>query len=408
MQINLNRLRRDLKEFAEIGYKKEAGVTRLAFSEPDLQARELLSTKMEEIGLNATRDAAANIIGRWDRQTRDDSGKAIVIGSHLDTVSNGGMFDGALGVLAGLECVRAMKAGDYVPEHPIEIIDFSDEEGSHGIGTFGSRAMVGNLTREDIFKQHKPGTPPLAEELSSLGIDLEDTLKRGRDLEKISNYLELHVEQGPKLDALSKPVGVVTGIVGISKYFLSIQGEADHAGTTPLQDRDDALVKAAKCIQEVPRIVAGQDKQMVGTIGELEVLPNVSNVVPGKVECLLELRSDENKNIEEVRGKVADYLENLDTRNEIKKISHTGPTELPTSIQDVIASACGSRDVPYHHMYSYAGHDAKSFAAEVPTGMIFVPSIDGKSHCPDECTDWEDIKAGAQILLDTIIRLDED
>ena len=396
MKINLDRIRKNLLAVGEIGRAETGGIDRLAFSPEYYEAAGVLKNLFLQQGLETHIDLVGNVIGR--REGEMDL-PVIMIGSHLDTVKNGGLYDGALGVIAGLECVAALNDHQLKTKHPIEIVAFNAEEGSEMGGTFGSRVMMGS---QDLLEAGLPG------KLVGYGLSLQAVENSAKDPRSIQAFLELHIEQGGFLHKNNIPVGVVSGIAGITRYAIVIKGEANHAGTTPMDMRKDALTMAAALLLKINEISHNIGRPFVSTVGQLIVKPGAVNVIPGEVHLVLEMRDmDRGKiqlaleEIQEFTGKFSDFQFKIDQLIDKPTVA-TDPL-----ITGIIREACAGLGVDYEVMPSGAGHDAKEMAAKVPIGMIFVPSRDGKSHCPEEFTEWSDIEIGVQVLFDTIIQLDK-
>lgn len=395
MNIDLERLKTNLQTIGGIGRVESGGIDRLAFSpQYDEAAGKLLSLFARQ-GLKAEIDVVGNVIGRREG-TRDLP--AILIGSHLDTVRNGGLFDGALGVMAAFECICTLNDHAIRTDHPIEIVAFNAEEGSEMGGTFGSRVLIGN---QDFTE------PGLSDKLSRYDLTLEDLARSVRDPQAISAFLELHIEQGGFLDTSGIPIGVVSGIAGITRYAITISGEANHAGTTPMDLRRDALTMAARLLLEIEGISHRIGRPFVSTVGQLIVQPGAVNVIPGEVDLVLEMRDMDRNRIAEALDQIREYTNQYPAYQfTIKELIDKPTVETDAGIMELIRQACAQREIACEIMPSGAGHDAKEMAAKVPIGMIFVPSQGGKSHCPEEFTDWADAGRGAQVLLDTLIALD--
>jgi hydantoinase/carbamoylase family amidase len=401
--VNTERLWSDLQELGKIGFVKGRGVTRLALSDADIAAKEWLTERMKEAGLEVHMDAATNVIGKLKSATEKDT-KIVAVGSHLDTVPQGGMFDGALGVLAGLECVRVLQENKIGLPWNLEIINFSDEEASHNAGTIGSRAMMGKLSRNEIYRSKEKGIPTFAEDMKRLGKDPDRIGEAVRNPKIFKVFLELHVEQGSLLEARGIDIGAVTGIVGIYRYIVNILGKADHAGTTPMSLRDDALVKAAPIFTLLPQWVRARNPEMVGTIGQISLEPGVTNVVPGKCIFIVELRSMRPEDMAAIRDLLREWV-GKHRGSSIKTIYEKDSVELSKPVIDTIVRAAEIEGLSVIRMASGAGHDSQSCAPYVPTGMIFVPSRGGKSHCPEEWTDAQQAANGCRVLLRTILEL---
>jgi hydantoinase/carbamoylase family amidase len=323
----------------------------------------------------------------------------------MDAVLHGGKFDGAAGLCCSLEALRAIQESGLLIPCPLELIVFTDEEGAHYAGTFGSRAMLNLLVEDEIYKSRGSGCPFLAQSLERMGKDPLQSGKAARSPSEFRAFLELHIEQGPVLDSLGIPVGVVEGIVAIDRHMVEVEGKAGHAGTTPMHLRDDALVKAAGFVTAVNRAVRSLGSDIVGTIGEMKVHPGAFNIIPGRVEMTLDLRSMKKSLLRSARGKIRDVLRSTPGARLETVLSKDG-SRMDRKIMDLIEESCRQRGVSWKRMGSGAGHDAMTFPTRgIPTGMIFIPCKEGKSHCPEESIRWEDAAIGAQVLADTMVRI---
>ncbi|MGD9568443.1 MAG: M20 family metallo-hydrolase [Sedimentibacter sp.] len=397
MKVNTNRLKENIINIGEIGKTSLGGITREAYSKEYFEALNELKELMEEQGLDVKVDRVGNLFGR--RKGSKDL-PAIMIGSHLDTVKNGGLLDGNLGVISALECIYVLNENKIITNHPIEIVAFNAEEGSEMGGTFGSRVMVGrqNINEEGLF-----------EKLAKYNMTLRNIEESVKDPKEIKAFLELHIEQGGNLESKNIPIGVVNGIAGITRYKITVKGEANHAGTTPMSLRKDALTMAAKLILKIDEISKAMGDPFVSTIGFIKANPGSINVIPGEVELVLEMRDLEKEKIEIVFKKIEDYTKTiLDYEFIFEFLIDKPPVRTNEVITKFIEQVCVDKGIKYEVMASGAGHDAKEIANKIPTGMIFIPSKGGKSHCPEEFTKWDDISLGAQVLLDSIIRVDRD
>lgn len=397
MKINLERVKRDILKIGSIGKNGEDGVTRLAFSQEYRQAAASLKKLMQEAKLKVSEDKVGNLSGL--RKAKNNNQSHISFGSHLDTVKNGGLFDGTLGVIAALECMRTLDENNYLTNHPLEMFAFNAEEGSEVGGTFGSRVMTGLVDLE---------SKSLLEGLPIYDLEIEDLKNSIRNLDQINSFLELHIEQGPFLDSNSIPIGIVDGIAGITRYQITAKGDTNHAGTTSMKLRKDAMTGAAKLIAGIEEIAQGFGEGFVATIGKLKIYPGAVNVIPGKVDFVLELRDLDQKRIDSAVNQIKEKAEtiekiNFDFKERVKKT----PVQLDKNIMEILKENSDKLKLESAVMASGAGHDAKAFAKKIPTGMIFVPSKNGKSHCPEESTNWNDIEKGVQLLLNTIIDLDK-
>jgi allantoate deiminase len=401
--VNTERLWSDLQELGKIGLVEGGGVTRLALSDADIAAKEWLTKRMKEAGLEVHMDAATNVIGKLKSTPVRDS-KAVAVGSHLDTVPQGGMFDGALGVLAGLECARVLQENKIGLPWDLEIINFSDEEASHNAGTVGSRAMMGTLSRDEIHRSKEKGIATFAEDMKRLGKDPDRIGEAIRNPKMFKALLELHIEQGSLLETRGIDIGAVTGIVGIYRYSVEVLGKTDHAGTTPMSLRDDALVKAAPIFALLPQWVRARNPEMVGTTGQISLEPGATNVVPGKCMFTVELRSMKPEDMAAIRDLLREWV-GKHKGSSVETIYEKDNVELSKSVIDTIVQATEIEGLSVIRMVSGAGHDSQSFAPYVPTGMIFVPSKGGKSHCREEWTDAQQAANGCRVLLRTILEL---
>ena len=400
IKVNLNRLKENLIELGWIGYNGnnknlpygDNGITRLAYSKEYKKADKFVGNLMEKAGLKVYRDSVGNLYGTL---TSPETDEHIMIGSHIDTVPEGGMFDGALGVLGALETVQTLIENDYSNNNNLTVVAFTGEEGTEIGGTLGSRCFTGEI---ELNKKE-------LEFFKNKGINSEDLMKTKIDKEKIKNYLEMHIEQGEVLKNEDISIGVVKGIVGIARYKVTVIGEANHAGTTPMKLRDDALVKASKLITKVNEIVEDIGGDLVGTVGQIDVEPGAVNVIPGRVEFTIELRDMEKANINQVMIKTKSSL----NKNElmIEDILYEESVYLNEKVQNIIKKSAQKLNYDFKEMISGAGHDANPLSKITSTGMIFVPSHRGISHSPEEWTDWKEIQKGIEVMLEAVKSLDK-
>ncbi|MEW6080345.1 MAG: M20 family metallo-hydrolase [Bacillota bacterium] len=389
---SVKRLQEDLEALSLIG-RHGQGVSRTAFSPADMEARGFVRELMARAGMEARMDPAGNV---WGSLCGKEPGlPSLVIGSHLDTVPEGGRFDGALGVLAGIECLRTLGEGQATRGRTIEVVGFSDEEGTLTSGYFGSRAMLGRLSTRE---RHDLGdeTSDLYRTLVAAGLSPGEVLRAGRDPLGIHCYIELHAEQGMTLEEMGYSIGVVTGIVGINRYTVEIPGTARHAGTTPMRLRDDAIVKASRFILRMHEYVLGLEEQAVLTAGWLRVFPGAYNIVPGKVQVGVEARSMDPGLLDQAEAEMARVLEPLG--GHVNLLSSDAPALLDDGVRQALAAAASKEGYASHPMRSGAGHDASIMARSVPSGMIFIPSRDGLSHCPQEWSAPWHLEAGLRVL----------
>lgn len=399
MNINADRLWQDLDTLARIGRGADGGVTRVAYSPADREGRAWVQAQMREAGLTVRTDAAGNTIGLYPGQ---ESLPPLTLGSHTDTVPNGGRYDGALGVLAALACVRALHAAGVRLRHPVELINFAAEEATMSEGTVGSQAMVGLLKPKLIHQLAWDGRP-VSEHLREAGLDPAAITEARRPAGSLAAYLELHIEQGGILEAAGVPIGVVEGIVGIRRYTAGFRGFANHAGTTLMAGRQDALVMAAPFITTVRDLAVRRG--IVGTIGSLRVQPGAPNVIPGYVELDVETRSLRESELDEAEAELAGLANQAGA--EWRQVGRKPPVESDPRLLTALTSACEELGLPYRRMPSGAGHDAMCIAAIAPQAMLFVPSRGGISHSPQEFTSPEHCTNGARVLLAALLKLDE-
>jgi len=385
--------------------------TRRAFSPLFEDARAWLQQEFANAGLNVRRDAAGNLIGR--RAGRDDTRKPIITGSHCDTVMSGGRFDGIIGVLAGIEVAHTLKEHDITLEHPFEVIDFLSEEPSdYGISCVGSRALCGQLTA-DMLASPNPQGETLAEGIRRIGGNPDALTTALRAAGDTAAFVELHIEQGPVLETRQLPIGVVTNIVGIRRVQITIQGQPDHAGTTPMDIRRDALVGAARVIDAAHRrasALSGNPHYVVATVGRIAITPNAANAVPGQAQLTLEVRSDSNAILdsfpEAVMAELTAELQGLRLTADVIPLSRAHPTDCSPLVMQAIEAAANRLDYATMRLPSGAGHDAMYMAPTGPIGMIFIPCLGGRSHCPEEWIDASQLLDGTRVLYETIMELD--
>ncbi len=410
LQINSGRLERFLRGLSQIGKDPRGGTSRIAFSRQDQAGREWVMEQMRKAGLEVWVDAAANIHGR--RPGRHPNAPAILFGSHIDTVPRGGNFDGCLGSLGALEVMLTLEDKGAATRHPLEMLIWSNEEGTHlGMGFFGSRAATVGIEPHELDVTDDEGTTQ-AEWLRLYGQDPERIDTARLDRAKIAACLELHIEQGPLLFREGVQIGVVEGIVGISRYEVNISGAANHAGTTPMNDRRDALFAAARLTQAVREEIVSKPGRQVGNVGFIQASPGATNVIPGHVKMPIELRDLDQAVIDDMMERIERRARRVGQEDNVTiHIQVTGQEEsalTDSSVQDVIEKAAQHSGLSTLRMPSGAGHDAQLLARfGVPTGMIFVASKDGVSHSPREWTEWEDCARGVEVLYRTVLALDD-
>ncbi len=408
LRINGSRLNRSLAELGRIGETPE-GMQRIAFSPADVEGREYTISLMRRAGLETRIDPAANIIGRMSGS--DPSLPAIAMGSHTDTVPSGGKYDGALGVLAAIECAQTLADHGLVLRHPIETLVFTNEEGTRfHRWLIGSRAMVGQLEPEDLAAIDDEGIS-LEARMADIGGDLSRVAEAARKPGDLAAYFELHIEQGPSLHQAGIPIGVVTGITGRATFDVEVTGTANHAGTTPMGDRRDALVSASRLVLAVNKLSAELETCRVATVGSIQAHPNTVNVVPGNVRVGLEFRDISMDALaaaeRELRQAAAEIGASDGVKMEIHRHRFTNSVPIEHSMQDLVEEAAAKTGLAHARVPSGAGHDAQAIAAITNMAMLFVPSADGISHAPQEYSTPEDCANGAQALLELLLLADE-
>lgn len=408
LRTNAARLRERLDALSVFGRPAggdfSSGVSRVAYSDADVAGRAYITRLMQGGGLNPRVDAAGNLFGR--RAGTDANAAPVLFGSHIDSVPNGGNFDGDLGTLGAIEVIETLNAARVTTRRALEVVVWANEEGvAFNNGLDGSRAVAGHVEPGELDKVWN-------------GMKKSDALRKiGGDPAKLESarlrsgafhcYLELHIEQGGSLEEAGIPIGVVDGIVGIDRYDVEIRGFANHAGTTAMANRRDALVAASHLTLAVDEIVRREPGRQVGTVGQLNVTPNAPNVVPGLVKLTVELRDLDSAKVARLAGQVRERARQIaaQTRTEIemRPASHHEPALATPEVQKAIEAAAAKLGLSTRHLPSGAGHDAQMMSTLGPMGMIFVPSVGGISHAPRELTKWEDCARGADVLLHTVL-----
>ncbi|WP_147532963.1 M20 family metallo-hydrolase [Bacillus marasmi] len=410
-KINIERLASSINELSRFGLNENNGLDRTTFTESELEAREWLKSELQKINLNVRVDEAANI---WaTRQGTNNALPVIVFGSHIDTVPNGGKYDGALGVLMALEVMKVLEENQIRTRHPFEIVSFSAEEPNpFGLSTFGSRAITGKLNANDLIGVKDPQGKLLTEAVKSAGGDPEKFEAAVRHPHEISAYVEVHIEQGKRLLKRNIPVGVVTAITGIYREEVTIFGEANHSGTTLMEDRKDALAVASELILSLEKICKSYPvKEVVGTVGKLSLQPNSPNIIPAQVDFTLEIRGATKNEINEVLLQWSNKVEEIKNNRSVAVKREILLNQAPAPMDDKVIEVMMEQAKQLYYepllLGSMAGHDATHMASITKSGMLFVPSLDGKSHCPEEESRLEDIEIVANVLLNTLLALDK-
>ena len=404
--IDRERLWNRLAEMSAIGAQEGGGVTRRSFTGEERAAKDLVISYMEEAKLFVYEDAIGNLFGRLEGS--DPEGLPVLVGSHLDSVVNGGNFDGPLGVLAGVEVLQTMRDLRQVSRHPIEVVAFTDEEGARfGFGMLGSRALAGTLTAEDLQRTDENGVS-IAEAMREYGLDPERLREAARSAGSARAYVEVHIEQGSVLENERLPVGVASGLTGSVRLQFTLHGEARHAGTTPMSLRRDALAAAAEAISLVES-EAAETGTLVGTVGQLELKPGGINVIPGWVSFSLDLRDMDRERRDRVEERILRGVEGICKKRKIelrvKTLQRNDPVLCSQFVQSAARRACEKLGLRSCSLPSGAGHDGMQLAGLCPMGMILVRSQDGISHSPDEYSSKEDCADSARVLYHTALIL---
>ncbi|UYG97519.1 Zn-dependent hydrolase [Cytobacillus firmus] len=383
------------------------GTTRLTYSQEDLLARQYIKERMKAVGLTVREDGLGNIFGKLDGSLKD--APSVLVGSHFDSVPNGGSYDGPAGVVAGLEVAALFTEYGLTPKYSLEVIALIEEEGSRfGGGLMGSRGMTGLLAEEDFKALKDKDGITTVEAMEKIGLD--PSLPKVRDPQTVKAYLELHIEQGPVLEEKNIPIGVVETIVGLTQLEVTVKGKAGHAGTTPMDRRSDALVAAAGMITQFPGLAAAEGEGTVVTTGRLQVYPNGANVIPDQTVFSVDIRSGREEHVQNVIQKVKELAESyLDSGLEItvEQLLYIQPKEMNKEIVSLLKEKSSKLGFPSCSINSGAGHDAMVFADYTSTGMLFIPSKNGLSHCPEEWSDSRHIAEAVQILFEAAIELTE-
>ncbi len=402
-RLNGERLLQHLNAMAAIGKDPAGGVSRIAYSEADRQGRDYVLGLMRDAGLTVTIDAAGNISGR--RAGSDPKLPTLVLGSHIDSVPQGGNFDGIVGSLSAVEIAQTLAENHVTLRHPLEVLIFQNEEG----GLSGSRAVSGELREEELSLPTRSGKT-LREGITFSGGDPSHLEAARRKPGDIFAYLELHIEQSGSLEAEKINIGVVEGIVGNHRWDVTIDGIANHAGTTPMNQRHDALLAAAKFIEAVNRVVTSLSGRQVATVGRIQVLPGAYNIVPGKVILGLDVRDLEEARIDMLFGKMHDEADQIasasGTKFSFKEIVADLPALTDPRLRQIIADSAKQLNLTTKTLPSGATHDAQSIARLAPIGMIFIPSIGGISHAPEELSHPQDVLNGANVLFLSALQVD--
>ncbi|MGE6720113.1 Zn-dependent hydrolase [Peribacillus frigoritolerans] len=394
------RIEKQINDLSEFTSTPGEGTTRLTYSKEDLLTRNYIKNKMLEYGLTVKEDGFGNIFGKLEGTLKD--APSVLLGSHFDSVPNGGAYDGPAGVIVALEVAALFAENQLTPKYPLEIVALIEEEGARfGGGLMGSRGIVGTLS-EESFKnlKDKDGITTI-EAMSKIGLDF--SLPKRRNPNSIKAFLELHIEQGPILEEKNIPIGVVEAIVGLTQFEVTIEGKAGHAGTTPMDRRTDALVAAAQIISQLPSFAIEEGEGTVITTGRLDVLPNGANVIPNKVVFSVDIRSSKEEHINNVIRRMKELIESYQVQGihtTAEQLLYMPLKILSNEIKALLKDKSSDLEIPYCSIDSGAGHDAMVFSDVTDVGMLFVPSKAGLSHCPEEWSDARHLANGVQIFYE--------
>lgn len=401
--VDGDRLNRRIEELSTFGRNAAGGVTRLAYSEADREACAWIEEVMRTAGLEVYVDAAGNRVGR--RPGQDGGLPPIVMGSHIDSVADGGRYDGPVGSLAAVEVAHALWELGITTQHPLEVVVFQNEEYGH----VGSRALVGDLSEADLDVMSGSGRT-IREGIAFLGGDPSKLDSVRRSPGDVAAFLEVHIEQGEVLTSTGTDIGVVEGIAGVRRWKVEVHGRANHAGSTPMDRRQDALLAASRFVDAVNRVLTSRPGPQVGTVGAFQVFPGAPDIVPGRVEASLDIRDMDEERIgalfrelEAEAGRIAQATGTVFsfTRDHVHE-----PVETHPAIRGVLEDAARELGLTSRRLLSGAGHDAQTMGRIAPVGLVFIPSVGGISHAPDEYSRPEDIRNGAAVLLRAVLRLD--
>jgi N-carbamoyl-L-amino-acid hydrolase len=406
--VDSQRLQGTLEKLSEFGRNPEGGVTRIGFSETDLAAREYVSGLMKQAGLQVRVDPAGNIFGL---RAGSEKLPILLFGSHIDSVMHGGNFDGDVGSMGAIEVIRALNDGGVRTRHPLEVVIWTNEEGNHfGLGTLGSGVAAGLLGPEILERKDDEGLT-LADWLRRYGQDPSHLTDARIPRGALAGFLELHIEQGPNLDESKIPIGVVQGIVGLKRWKCVATGFANHAGTTPMNHRKDALAAACRDVLAVREVVRAETGRQVGAVGYMKAEPGAINVIPGRAEFPVELRDLDAAKIDRMWERIQERFKQIDREENVETqctpLDDVAPARSDSAMQTAIRDAAKSLGLATMDLPSAAVQDSQQIAKVAAMGMIFVPSRDGISHSPKEFTSWQDVANGAEVLYRVVLLLDD-
>jgi hydantoinase/carbamoylase family amidase len=405
VRVSAERLGRDLDALAELGQDPAGGMTRLALSPADAQARAYVFGRMRELGMTTSHDEVGNLVGRWGPAT----GPSVMSGSHLDSVPRGGRYDGPLGVVGAVEAVRVLAEAGFAPKKPIDIVVFTGEEGSRfGRGTIGSAAWAGDVPIAEILALRDAGGIAFEDALATYA-DEGPAVPAKRPAGAVAAFVELHIEQGGVLESRRLDIGAVTAVAGLVQFVVRLAGDANHAGATPMNLRKDALAGAAEVVLGVEKAARELGGGAVATVGKLEVDPGAFNIIPGAAVLGIDARATDPALLDglerAVRDLAARAAKERGLQAEVTRRQRVAPGPLDERVIGAVERAAAAAGLRSLRMPSGAIHDALHMANHCPSGMIFIPSSGGKSHCPEELSSLDDMARGVEVLALTLAEL---
>ncbi len=408
MRININRILNHIEKISEYNTSPGEGCSRFSFTDEDRSAKDYLTGRMKELGMSVSADSVGNIRGRLEGS--DPSLPAVMCGSHIDTVIKGGNYDGILGVVCALEAAHSMVENGIKTKNPYEIIIFAEEEGvTFKYNLVGSKALTGLCRLDDIKEKKDSNGISMYERMKSFGLNPDNIENDIVDCDRIKALIEMHIEQGARLDSWKVPVGVVEAIVQLQWFEIEIRGVSNHGGATAMEHRTDPMVSAAKIISDLPGIVKKYgDETTVATAGRIVCIPNMPNIIAESVKFTVDLRSNNKAVQSNILNIIKERLHQFEEEGFsciIKTLTEAEGVDLDPGIINIIKEAAEEEKIDCREMVSGANHDCGIMAKMVPAGMIFVPSVDGRSHCKEEFTKADDIEKGCQVLFRTLLKL---
>lgn len=404
--VNGSRLLRTIRDLSQIGRVADEGISRFTLTESDLQARRYVKQLMEEAGLSIRIDEFANIIGSNKSEDTIDV-SPVLCGSHIDTVPRGGPLDGAYGVLSAIEAARTINENQLPSNKPIEVVVFTEEEGRRFPSFIGSLGLTGSIKKEDAYRLKDREGVSFGDAMANVGLTPSELSHESLKTGNVAAYVELHIEQGPVLETEQISIGIVDSIVGVEQFIVKLEGEAGHAGTSPMNQRHDTLVATSRIVLGIDHLA--KEHGFVATVGSLALSPNAANVIPGETTFSVDFRDVETYRLlnheKEILSLVQQVADEEGLTSTVLSKTRSEPAMMSPRVMTAIASASDSLSLTHTVIHSGAGHDCQIMAKFTETGMIFVPSHGGVSHAPSEYTPPEDLVNGANVLLNTILRL---